>query len=94
MMNEVNRYVVDCNRLWKNGSILAETDIYVVQAFEFDRLFSKFEKVKKACAKEFESVEALSNESMLLKELLSEGKYYGPTAWQKKVSIALGKQTK
>lgn len=37
-MSEVNRYVVDCNRLWKGGQLKSEVDVYVVLAADFDRV--------------------------------------------------------
>jgi hypothetical protein len=39
-MNSANRYVVDCNRLWKGGKIMTEVDVGVVLASDYDSLRS------------------------------------------------------
>jgi hypothetical protein len=37
-MSEVNRYVVNCNRLWKGGKLQTEVDVSVVLSADFDRV--------------------------------------------------------
>lgn len=49
-MEEVNRYVVNCNRLWKGGKVLTEVDVSVVLSADYDELLEDCEAWKETAS--------------------------------------------
>ncbi|WP_405648731.1 hypothetical protein [Pseudomonas sp. Ld6] len=71
-MSEVNRYVVDCNRLWKGGQLKSEVDVYVVLAADFDRVTAERDALQALLTAADERADVLESVSVKQAALLDE----------------------